>query len=258
MFYNKNDVIYTIREVCGDEAPDGFYLTIDDDTKVPNYLYQDGKSEYPEIRISPFITNAERLSLTNKISQRWRNIKDIYKADFQIDMYSTSVAEVNKIYRALELRIEKLLDTNTIIYGYNSDYIDMTDYYKNSIYEDKNFILGWVSVENQILEPICDVKNLINNSWYLGDDGLYIKTDLDITTVKVMSIYDERIFPDNTTLYSRGVFDIKITNAQNMSDLEKNEVERIMMEINVIYGLVHQRKDGPLIENIDIGAKNDK
>jgi hypothetical protein len=41
-----------------------------------------------------------------------------------------------------------------------------------------------------------------------------------------------------------------------LSDLEDNEVERLMVEILIIYGLDHERKNGPLVEHIDIGAKN--
>lgn len=253
---NKNEVIYTIREVLGDEEPSGFYLNIEN-VKVPNYLFKDGKSEYPEIRISPFITGEKKISFDYAISQRWRNIKNIFKADFQIDIYSKSIPQINKICRAIENRISDFTDIDTIIYDYTPDYINNGNYYKNDIYENKNFMIGWICVENIMLTPACDIDKLIDNSWYLGDDGLYVKTDLDIKTIQVMCIYNGRLLSNGESLYGRGIYNIKTTNFQELSELEDNEVERIMIEFSIVYGLERQRKHGPVSQNINIGAKDD-
>lgn len=253
---NNNELIYAVRKVLGDETNTGFFTTIDDNIKVPNYLFKDIQSEYPEIRIFPFINGHKKLSFNYPISKKFRNIKDIYKTEFQIDIYSKSIPQLNKIYREIENRIDDFTKIDTIIYGYNTDYIDTGDYYKNTIYENNNFSIGWISIDGITLIPVCSVNDLVDNSWYLGNDGLYIKTDLNIKKIEVMSIYNGRMFPNNTTLYSIGVYTMRINNVMELSDLEDNEVERLMVEILIIYGLDHERKNGPLVEHIDIGAKN--
>lgn len=252
---NKNEVIYTIREVLGDEEPNGFFLNIDD-IKVPNYLYKDEQTQYPEIRISPFISGTKRLSFDYPICKLWKNIKTIFKSDFQIDIYSKSVPELNKIYQEVRNRINDFVNMDTIIYSYNDDFKKNDNYYLNNIYDNTYFHIGWITIENIILKPVPNIDELTNNSWFINHDGLYIQTDLDITTIQVMSIYNGRVLSNNDTLYNRGFYNIQITNVQELSELEDNEVERLMIEIAIIYGLDNERKNGPLIEHIDIGAKN--
>lgn len=252
---NQNEVIYTIREILGDETPMGFSLYIDD-IEVPNYLFKDGTSEYPEIRISPFITGAKKMSFNYPLCKLWRNIKTIFTADFQIDIYSKSIPELNKIYQEIRNRIDDFVKVDTIIYSYNDDFQKTNDYYINHVYSNEFFTLGWVCIGNLMLKPVNSIDELIDNSWFLDNDGLYIKTDLDIYNIKVLSIYNGRVLSNNETLYNRGFYNIKITNIQQLSELENNEAERIMIELNIIYGLDHERKNGPLVEHIDIGAEN--
>jgi hypothetical protein len=251
----KNDLIYSIREIIGDEKPNGFFTPIDGKVEVPNYLFKDGKSEYPEIRIS-VLDEEQKLPMDFSVCSLWANIKDIYSINIQLDIYSKSIPEVNKISRVIETRLEDFMNPDTIGYGYSSDFVNMGDYYKNSIYENKNFNIGWIQIDKNMIKQVFNIDELVNNSWFMNDEALYIKTDLDITKIKVLSIYNGRMFANNESPYSRGIFAIKLTNEKNLSMLESNEVERVMMELNIIYGLDRPRRDGPLVEKINIGAKD--
>ena len=64
---DRNELIRLIREIIGDEKEDGFYTTViwnNETIKVPNFLFKDGPAKYPEIRISPFLTNKQALHMT--------------------------------------------------------------------------------------------------------------------------------------------------------------------------------------------------
>jgi hypothetical protein len=252
----RNEVIYSVREIIGDETPEGFFTILDDGTKVPNYLFKDGKSIYPEIRISPFIDNQERTMLESKLCSAWRNFKDIYKGKFQIDIFSTNIPQLNKICREIETRIKDFTDVEAILYDYTPDFVQIGDYYKNTIYDKENFNIGWLSIDGIMLKSVSNIDELVENSWFISNDGLYVKTDLDITKLKVLCIYGGRFFNNHDSLYRRGIFSLRISNTQNLSALENNEVERIIIEIDIIYGLDRPRKDGPLVDNINIGAKD--
>ena len=55
----RNELIYSIRSIIGDDEPSGFFTKVQNGKeiyKVPNYLFKDAPAEYPEIRISPFIS----------------------------------------------------------------------------------------------------------------------------------------------------------------------------------------------------------
>ena len=64
----KNKIIRLIREIIGEEEPKGFFTHVRHNNqivKVPNFLFKDAPAEYPEIRISPFITDVEETNQVN-------------------------------------------------------------------------------------------------------------------------------------------------------------------------------------------------
>ena len=66
---NGNQLIYTVRQILGDEHPNGFFLPINYQNKiieVPNYIFKDSKAQYPEIRITPLVTD-------NQVSHQHKN-----------------------------------------------------------------------------------------------------------------------------------------------------------------------------------------
>ena len=113
----RNELIYYIRQVIGQELLDGFYTIIEDQgeiVKVPNYLFKDNKAEYPEIRISPFIRDEE---VAHPIRDRSCNRDDKikhYRAIFQIDIYATNVVIAYKLYDAVSSRVDLFNDYDSV------------------------------------------------------------------------------------------------------------------------------------------------
>ena len=97
---DRNELIYLIRQIIGDEEEDGFYTIVNwnnKEIKVPNYLFKDGPAKYPEIRISPFLTESQAshsIRIRNYNSDRKTKF---YNTIFQIDIFATNIVLVNKI-----------------------------------------------------------------------------------------------------------------------------------------------------------------
>ena len=96
----KNKLIYLVRQIIGQEEATGFYTNVVNNNKlykVPNYLFKDAPAEYPEIRISPFIEDVE-VTAQRRLQCRTNRLTKIrhYKAIFQIDIYATTIQNINQ------------------------------------------------------------------------------------------------------------------------------------------------------------------
>ena len=117
---NDLELINAFRKVCGDEYEDGFFLTIDD-VEVPNYIIGNNKAQYPEIIITPFISDGKTVAtetvycnkgLGNKIEIKYRKTK------FQVDVYSKNMIELIKVKTKLSERFDDF-DSPEILYYKN-------------------------------------------------------------------------------------------------------------------------------------------
>lgn len=253
---DDNQLIYSLRQILGEEELTGFYLhvPIDDENeiKVPNFLFKDAPAQYPEIRLS-------KLHREKKIQQRFRNKNyskkmNVYTTKFQVDIYSTNVVELNNICNALEQRIDLFNDIDMVYYqcidGFNQ--INDTYIYKSDVYSLKTFNIHAIGVPNLQFKKIDKIENLIENSWSLQEDGLYICTKLPLRYITISSIINGLSFPDGTILQNRGIIDIFIKNVTDESALQNNEVERSIWELDVIYIKVKDRKHTPKLKNLEI------
>ena len=112
-----------------------------------------------------------------------------------------------------------------------------------TIYDKENFNIGWLSIDGIMLKSVSNIDELVENSWFISNDGLYVKTDLDITKLKVLCIYGGRFFNNHDSLYRRGIFSLRISNTQNLSALENNEVESsLLSELLNNYAQVGQKE----------------
>ena len=137
---DRNELIYRIRQIIGEEKEDGFYTPVkynDSVIQVPNYLFKDGPSEYPEIRISPFLSDTIK-SHPIRVTTNGRHIKrKFYDAIFQIDIYSTNIVQLNNIYSAVRSRIDYFYDIDTVLYGYDKHFQLLDE--ENNIYYHKGY-----------------------------------------------------------------------------------------------------------------------
>lgn len=254
---NRNQLINNIRTILGNETPEGFFLSVGL-SEVPNYLQQDTPAKYPQIRITPFITD-EYITKTEKQIEDYLKIETkIYKAEFQIDIYSKNIPQLNEIYSTLIQRIEGFLEPKMLSYNYDPISTQETNnYYFNPEYTIEFSTISKITIENQKLKKVDSQDKLINNTWYLGNDGLYIKTDLPIQKIKILTLIDGFIFPNGDTVFDRGMYGFIITAYRHLSELEINEVERISFDIKLTYSIDKEVKLGPIIESIGQEIKTD-
>lgn len=246
----KNELIYSIRQILGEEKSNGFFLPVvynNKNIQVPNYLFKDAPAEYPEIRISPFLKDELEAHPIRIRKYDYDNKKRFYTAKFQVDIYATNVAQVNTIYDTLERRIDLFYDIDTVIYGYNKSFKQVSDYvYHSPTFTSEHFKFSDITINCKRMHKINNYDDMDMNTYLINNKGLYIKTPLPIKFIRMRSIINGLTFPDGTTAFSRGIIKTNISNKIMLSDLEKNNVERISFELDIFYALDQIRNPGPL------------
>ena len=254
---SKNKLIYLVRQIIGQEEASGFYTKVINNNKmykVPNYLFKDAPAEYPEIRISPFISDVSVVRPQRKQCRHNRLTKVRYnEAVFQIDIYATTVPMVNNIYSAVHERIDLFNDYDIIKYGYNKSFkqIDENLYYTN-IYNTKNFNIFRILINNNIIKKVDNRNEMQNNTYMITEDGLYVQTTLPIQKIRILNILNGLTFSNNKRAYDERIFELKIQNRKMLSELEKNNVERITFDLSIFYSTYQDRNPGPILEDVEI------
>jgi len=257
MVQSKNELIRIIRQIIGHEEVDGFYTYTEYNNeiiKVPNYLFKDAPAEYPEIRISPFL---EEEKITHSIKkQRYNHNNKIipYRTKFQIDIFSTNLVELNQIYDSVFRRIDLARDIETIKYGYNNDFVEISpNLYLNKIITNKNYHIADISIGYQKINVITEKQDLQKNNVYLlNEEGLFIHTSLNIKNIRMRSIINGLLLPDGNTIYQKGIISLNISDKVMLSDLKRNNVERISFMLNIDYSMDNLRKSGPIATHVII------
>lgn len=258
---NYNQLIYTIRQVLGDEQPQGFYLPVEYQGKiieVPNYIFKDSKAVYPEIRITPFLTDEQ---VGNQIKYCKNNdITKYYITHFQIDVYAKNVAQVNIIYEALSKRIGLFAQPDTITYGYDNNFKPLennSNIYKNDVYSTKYFKISTISSNGHLLKKARAINYMQPNSWYFDENGLYVypHKESDLKNIKIVSFINGQVFQNGDSLLIRDIMRLSTFDKIMLSELEDNQVERISFKLRILYKKTDQRNNGPILENTIISAK---
>lgn len=261
---DRNELIRLVRQIIGEEKEDGFYTSVQHNNEiiqVPNYLFKDGTANYPEIRISPFLSD-ERTSHPIRVRSYDLDAKIKYhRAIFQIDIYATNIVLVNKIYSAVRKRIELFYDIDTVWYGYDKTFnkIDVEkNTYFSPIYNNKHFnIIGVHCCKKKFLR-IRDKKFLGQKDvYYIDKTGIYITTDLPIKMIRINSILNGLVFPDGETEHQKGIIKTHTQNKRMLSMLENNNVERISFELGILYRTESLRNPGPIATGITIENDSD-
>ena len=261
---DRNELIYLVRQIIGIEQTDGFYTPIEYNNKViqvPNYLFKDGTAEYPEIRISPFLSD-ERTSHPIRVRNFELDAKVKYhRAIFQIDIYATNIVLVNKIYSEIKKRIDLFYDIDTVWYGYDKTFklIDVEkNIYFSPIYNTKDFTIIGVNCCKKRFTRVKNKEALTAKNIYCIDKtGLYIKTDLPIKMIRINSILSGLVFPDGETEHQKGIIKTHTQNKRMLSELEENNVERISFELGILYRTESLRNPGPIATGLYIDSDSD-
>ena len=258
---NDNELIYCMRQIIGNEKENGFFTPVkynNDIIEVPNFLFKDGPSKYPEIRISPFLSKTLK---SHPIRVRGHNYdikREFYDTVFQVDIYATNVVLANNIEHAINNRLDLFYDIDTVIYGYDKHF-KIIDEEKNIYYHNKyninNFKIIDVYIRNFYLTRVFDKEKLSKkNTYYIDETGLYINTMLNIKMIQINVVLNGLIFPDGETAHRKGIIKTRILSRRNLSDLEDNNVERISIDIGIFYRFDRQRSAGPIATDITIDS----
>lgn len=256
---SKNKLIYLVRNILGEDEPTGFYTYVkhsNETYKVPNYLFKDAPAEYPEIRISPFITDIEET-----VPQRIRGCNFYgklhhYTATFQVDIYATTIPMVNDIYEAVFRRIDLFNDYDVIKYGYNKSFkqLDETLYF-SPLYTSESFNIFRILINNNIIYEADNIDRLYNNAYIINEDGLYIRTTLPIEKVQIFHIVNGLRFNNSMkTSYAEHIINMQISNVKMLSELENDDVERISFNLSILYHMLRERKFGPVLEDVNVSS----
>ena len=249
---DRNELIYRVRQIIGDEKEDGFYTPVefrDEIIDVPNYLFKDGPSEYPEIRISPFLSDKQKSHSIRVTTNGLQVKRKFYDTLFQVDIYATNIVEVNNIYSAVSRRIELFYDIDTAIYGYDKHF-KLIDEERN-IYHHKGYNINTYKIisvyfGNIPLQRVFEKEGLLKrDTYYIDETGLYINTLFKINTV-----LNGLTFPDGETANKKGILKTRKLNKRSLSELEENNVERISFELGIFYMLDQKRNVGPTATDI--------
>ena len=258
---DRNELIRLIRCIIGDEKEDGFYTSVtwnNETIQVPNFLFKDGPAEYPEIRISPFLSDTQASHSIRVRKYDYDRKTKFYNAIFQVDIYATNVILVNKIFDAVKRRINLFYDIDNVMYGYNKCF-KLIDEEKNIYhckdYNSKYFQIISVNFGNVSLKKVQNKQQLKHkNTYCVNQRGLYVRTDFPIKRIKVNTVLNGLVFPDGETAHQKGIIKTKIINPKNLSELEKNNVERISFELGIFYRMDSMRNAGPLATHVMIDS----
>lgn len=257
---DRNELIRLVREIIGDEKEDGFYTTViwnNETIEVPNFLFKDGPAQYPEVRISPFLTN-KQASHSIRIREYDSDRKSkFYNTIFQVDIYATNIVLVNKIFDAIRRRIQLFYDIDILTYGYDTAFklIDEEkNIYHSRVYNNKNFNITSVSFCNKLIKRVCSKKDLTRHTYFIDDTGLYVRTDYPIKRIKVRTVLNGLVFPDGQTAHQKGIIKTRIMNEHSLSELENNDIERISFELGIFYRMDSKRNPGPLATHMMIDS----
>lgn len=261
---DRNELIYRIRQIIGDEEEDGFYTRVEyngETIKVPNCLFKDGTAEYPEIRISPFLRDSQA-SHSIRIRDYGKETKTkFYNAMFQVDIYATNIVLANKIYSTVKHRIDFFYDIDTVLYGYDKSF-QLIDSERNiwytPKYNTKDFTIIGVMFFRMLFQRARNKQQLKRKDTYFIDEtGLYIHTDLPIKMIRINSIINGLVFPDGDTAHQKGIIKTRTMNKRQLSKLEENDVERISFELGIFYRLDSTRNPGVLATDLIVDADSD-
>lgn len=243
-----NEITKSILEVCGDITPKGYFLN-----DVPILLNKDKTTEYPEIRVSPFIHKTE-IDYQQYMEKSYTKYRQYETGVFQIDIFSRSVIEAHNICDELKHRIYDFFNLETVIYNWNPNFKEIdTNIYKNVDYALTGELfkdIYSVRICHEKLKRVFCYNDLELNSWYVDEDALYVCTKQDLHGLDIKVLMQGRLFENGDSYSDRGLHYQEIHGERNLSSLATNNVERISFDFVILYSHVRKREAIPEIKRV--------
>lgn len=250
-----NQVTRAVFELLGNPSSTGYSLSVGHQ-KVPIFLNKDKTTQYPQIRVSPFIEKNDikyqkYLDPNKRMYQHWQS------GLFQIDIYTKDLVFAQNIYDVLMRRIYDFFNLETLVYNYNHDFKLIDDnIYINHTYallDDDMFkdIYG-ITIDKHIIQRVKSLDNLKMNSFYVDNKNLYIKTNQNIKKIEIKMLLQGRLFSNGFAFSDNGLHDYVLSKQRNLSSLEDNEVERISFDLGILFSKKINREILPKINQITL------
>lgn len=243
-----NQITKSMLEIIGDITPYGYNFN-----GVPVLLKKDPTTQYPEIRVTPFVDkfDIEDQKYIEKSYQQYRHYEG---GMFQVDIFTRNVIQAQNIYDNLVDRIYDFFNLETVIYNWNPDFKEIeTNIFKNIDYAITGELfkdIYSVRICHEKLKRVFCYEDLEMDSWYADEDALYVYTCKDLRQLDIKVLMQGRLFNNGDAYSDRGLHYHEITNQRNLSALEDNEVERISFDIYILYSRKREREAIPKIKKI--------
>ena len=252
-----NKTIRTLLEVLGDPQEEGGYKLPLNGEEISVHLNKDHTTHYPEIVLSPFIIQ-KPLALNRWTDHNLDEYICYRRGTCQVDILDKNLATVNKIFQAIKERLYDFFFLEQVIYSYNEYFEKIeSNYYKNISYGlDELFKdIYYVNIESQPLTRVDSINDLVDDSYYVDNEALYVKTEKCLKTIEINVITQGRLLSNHDSLMNRGLIYYDVSEIRNLSALEDNEVERCSFDIEVTYAVRTDRDD---IHDVDYVEYNSK
>lgn len=244
-----NQATKTLLEIIGDTDKKGYNLN-----GIPIKLNKDKYTEFPQIRISPFIDKRE-LETDRYIEPTLEQYRYWEEGICQIDIFTKRLADAQNAYDILKNRLYDYFNVETLIYEWNPDFLETNDEY---IYKNINYAITGelfkdiysVYTHDKKFKRVFKYDDLDFNTFYADSEALYVKTKKDTNTLHVKVLLQGRLFENGDSCTDRGFHYYELSKQRNLSLLEDNEVERISFELLVIYSYKRQREAIPPVKRI--------
>lgn len=249
-----NQIVKSFFEILGDKTELGYQFNY-----VPILLNKDETTQYPEIRVHPFIDKFDVMD-QKYIEKSYQAYRHWEGGVFQIDIFTTNIIDGQNIYDALIERIYDFFNLETLIYNWTPSFKEIdTNIYKNIDYAltgDLFKDVYSVSLEKQKLKRVDLFDDLDFDTFYIDEDALYICTKKNLKTLEMKVLLQGRLFENGDSYSDRGIHYYELSNQRNLSALEDNEVERISFDMYILYSHRREREEIPKVKRVRLPKPN--
>lgn len=249
-----NNITKSIFEILGDKTDIGYEFNY-----VPILLNKDPTTQYPEIRVHPFVDKFDIMD-QRYIEKSYQAYRHWEGGVFQIDIFTTNIIDGQNIYDKLIERIYDFFNLETLIYNWTPSFREIeTNIYKNIDYAltgDLFKDVYSVALEKEKLKRVFLFDDLELDSFYIDEDALYICTKKNLRTLEMKVLLQGRLFENGDSYSDRGIHYYELSNQRNLSSLEENEVERISFDMYILYSHRREREEIPKVKRIRLPKPN--
>lgn len=243
-----NLVTKSIFEILGDKTNTGYSFNY-----VPIFLNKDKTTQYPEIRVSPFVDKYDIID-QKYIEKTYQAYRHWEGGVFQIDIYTRNIIDAQNIYDKLIERIYDFFNLETLVYNWNPEFQQIDDFiFKNKAYAlNKHLFKDIYScvLEGYKLKRVYDYDSLEYDTYYADEDALYICSKRNLKSLQLKVLIQGRLFENGDSYSDRGIHYYELSDQRNLSALEANDVERISFDMTIIYSHKREREPLPRVKNI--------